>query len=333
MYNRCLERGSDEYKFSDYTKRIMDGSPELLFLNEATSLGSVKTDLSPSSVTNSGLTSFEHGHSGSVSQPGLETAHIGIHSCLGAESIAKTDEEDLDGQSTSSISSTHFGSNSGQSCDSAPVTDPSQVEFTAMPPGASTDMTIRIRRKTTEVSELSTVHSTHSEFDRVVKSAVLRATSGDETGRVRRGRPKKSIEENHLSVPIPPDTDFLNSITTSSRIERNEMEDETLEPVFFPGTASTGLAKDGEMFCEEYVSAELSLPIEQETLVEAAQNYTVSLPLSLPVSSSATILKILKKRKMRNPNVLTESSVPLSELTPLDAAYRQPRGEQNSDPL
>jgi hypothetical protein len=333
MYNRCLERGSDEYTFSDYTKRIMDGSSESLFLNEGTSGGSVKMDDSHSTVTNSGLMSFEPGHCGSVSLPDLETEHTGTHNCLGAES---TDKDDSNGHGNSSSC---FGRNPGSSCDSAPVADPGQIELVAMPPGLSTDMTIRIRRTKSEVSELSTVHSTHAEINGVAKPEILIANSRDVSVRVRRGRPKRSIEEDHPPVPIPPDTVYLNSISSSPHVEdciqnkeRNRMEDETLDSVFSPRTASTDLAAVGEVF-ENSVSAEVSFPIEQETLIETAQDYTINLPLNIPTTSGATILKILKKRKMRNLNILTESSVPLSELNPLDAAYRQPRGEQNSDPL
>jgi hypothetical protein len=334
MYNRCLERGSDEYTFSDYTKRIMDGSSESLFLNEGTSGGSVKMEMDDthSAVTNSDVMRFEPGHCGSVSLPDLEAAHAGIHNCLGAESTEKIDKDDLNGDGNSSNC---FGRNRGSSCDSAPVADPGQVELIAKPPELSTDMTIRIRRIKSEVSELSTVHSTHAEFNGVAKPELLFANSA----RVRRGRPKRGIEEDHPPVPIPPDTVYLNSISSSPHVEdciqnkdRNRIEDETLDFVFSPRTASTDLAADGETF-ENFVSAEVSFPIERETLIETAQDYTISLPLNIPTTSGATILKILKKRKMRNLNVLTESSVPLSEPNPLDAAYRQPNGEQNSDPL
>ena len=148
MYSRCLERGSEEYTFSEYTRNIMDGSPELLFL-DGSSGRSTKRDRSSSSVTNSSMATFEPGLSGSVSQSDLDTPHIATHERSGSESTAKSDDDNMkghnnNGSSSSSSSGRHLGNDTGSSWDSERVGDADGMVPNTMP------------RKTLGVCEMET---------------------------------------------------------------------------------------------------------------------------------------------------------------------------------
>ena len=326
----------------------MDGSPELLFLDEGSSGRSTKRDRSSSSVTNSSMATSEPGLSGSVSQSDLDTPHIATHERSGSESTAKTDDDNMkgynnnnnnNGSSSSSSSGRHLGSDTGSSWDSERVGDADGMVPNAMPSGPSTDMSTRIRRRKSEIPEHTAVRSTSSASNGA--GSVTQCVNGIEGVRARRGRPKRIIEEDQSSaLPTPPITDYLNDYSTSAHIGnhhenkgRNRVEDGTHYPSFSSRTAPADATATSGMYYENNITAELLCPLDSESLMDSAKDYTINLPSSLPTTSGVTLLKILKKRKMRNLNLLTESSVPLSDLTPIDAAFRQPHGEQGTDPL
>lgn len=317
----------------------MDGSPELLFLDEGPSGPSVKIEVTQGSSTlnNNGMISFEPGLLESAAQPASEITHTGRHKRLRVESSIKKDFDSLNGRSNNSSSgsinsiSSSFENNTDSNLNSAVAEAPAHMELCAIPGGSPADMTIRIRRKKVDAKERLREHSEAS-LQGVVGPVTLPRGS-IEDGSNKGGRNKRNIEEDQSSILLPSNATSCNDNSSGTDIgnslqvnEEGRMKDETLDPMIPSKTAFTGSNIDYDMLRESTLSTELSLPLSYEEEIESARNYTFTLPTNLLVPHLDTILKISKKRKIRNPNVLTESSVPLSELIPHDV-LRRPRGE------